>query len=498
MQLQFQERSCSFLKQILQEVQNTEQTQELRLPDAMPDVGRILGAWGQVVLRGKEWQRDMVVLSAGMMVWVLYAPEDESAPRVIDSWIPMQMNWDLPEETPEGVLRLEILPRFVDARTVSARKIVVRIGAAALAEAYVDAEASVAQPGQQSQEAALLRKNYPLQLPKEAGEKSFSQEETLALPASAPQPEKLIYYRLTPAVTEQRVLANKVVFRGTGNLHILYESEEGQVHSWDFELPFSQFAELRGSYSQDAQPQVLLCPTGVELELNEEGKLHLKCGIVSQYLIRDLELVEIVEDAYLPGREVNVELRELKLPAVLDVRTENFNAEQTIGTDANVAADVTFLPGFPRIQRIDDRAELTFPGTFQVLYYGDQGKLQSATARWEENRTIPMGIEPEISVKTLMTGEARAELGADMRLICPLSVQMETVMGKPFPMVTGLQLGDVTVPDPDRPSLILCTAGDNGLWEIAKANGSTMEAIRSANNLEEEPLPGQMLLIPVV
>ena len=40
-------------------------------------------------------------------------------------------------------------------------------------------------------------------------------------------------------------------------------------------------------------------------------------------------------------------------------------------------------------------------------------------------------------------------------------------------------------------------AGAESLWELAKASRSTVEAIRQANNLEEEPLDDRMLLIPV-
>ena len=38
------------------------------------------------------------LLLGGMMVWVLYAPEDGSPERCIEGWIPFQMRWDLPEE----------------------------------------------------------------------------------------------------------------------------------------------------------------------------------------------------------------------------------------------------------------------------------------------------------------------------------------------------------------------------------------------------------------
>ena len=64
-------------------------------------------------------------------------------------------------------------------------------------------------------------------------------------------------------------------------------------------------------------------------------------------------------------------------------------------------------------------------------------------------------------------------------------------------MITGLELGEIRELDPQRPSLILCRRGKRGLWEVAKGSGSSIEAIRAANGLDEDPDETQMLLIPV-
>ena len=68
MELQFKKTAFSCLDPVLREVQNMELTQELRLTDSMPDIGHILCAWGQPILRGKEWRSDTVSFSGGMMV----------------------------------------------------------------------------------------------------------------------------------------------------------------------------------------------------------------------------------------------------------------------------------------------------------------------------------------------------------------------------------------------------------------------------------------------
>ncbi len=88
--------------------------------------------------------------------------------------------------------------------------------------------------------------------------------------------------------------------------------------------------------------------------------------------------------------------------------------------------------------------------------------------------------------------------GGSMTIREELPVLLTTSGGQGIPMVSALECGEDTEQDPQRPSLILRRAGTDTLWSIAKKCGSTVAAIRSANNLQEEPRPGQMLLIPVL
>lgn len=498
MELQFERSVCSFLDTAVREIRNQELTQEIRLPEGMPDIGRVLCAWGQIVLRGKEWRSDSVSFSGGLMVWVLYMPEEGGQEQCIEGWIPFQMSWDLPRNSPEGTIRIRCLPRFVDARSVSPRKLMIRSGTAALAEVFVPGEAETSEVRQVPETVELLRTRWPVRMPQEAGEKDFLLDEELQLPASAPVPEKLICWRMEPKLTESRVLGNKLVFRGCGNLHVLYRSREGQLHSWDFELPFSQFAELSGEYGNDAQGDLVLSPTALEPELTEDGRIRFRGGILGQYLVTDRKLLELAEDAYSPGREMEVQTRMLEVPAVLDTRRENLYGEQTLPADADAVADISFLPDFPRLRRNGEEMEVTVPGQFQALYYGADGTLHAAAARWEGSSTVPAGENTMLLVNS-GTGDGlrAAGTGGQLTLSGSVPLEMTAVTRQKLPMVTGLRVGEVLPKAPDRPSLILRRTGEQGLWDIAKAAGTTVEAIRRANGLQEEPTPERMLLIPV-
>ncbi len=173
MELNFEKQLLSCLDVALEEVQNSEQTQELKLSDAMPDIGQILCAWGQVILRSKEWRGDSIALSGGMMVWVLYAPEDGSPERSLDTWIPFQLRWELPAGTPEGDIRVQCCTRFVDARPVSARKMLIRAGVGAAVTALAPRTVEIFAPEREPEGVELLRRSTPLRERREEGVKTL-------------------------------------------------------------------------------------------------------------------------------------------------------------------------------------------------------------------------------------------------------------------------------------------------------------------------------------
>ena len=498
MDVNFQNRDDSCLNLAVRELQTSEQTQEIKLTEGMPDVGKILAAWGQPILRGKEWNADTLNYTGGMMVWVLYAPEDGSPEQCLEGWIPFQLRWDLPEELPEGQIRLRLLPRLVDARSVSPRKILVRAGMAVMAEAFVPARIPVPELEAAPDGVELLRRTYPVRLRKDAGEKSFVVDVELTLPDSAPVPEQVVYYRVEPRVTDRKVLSEKVVFRGNANLHTLYRGEGGQLQGWDFDLPFSQYAELSGEYGPEAQADFALCPTSMELELDDEGHLRFKCGVTAQYCITDREQLNVVEDAYSPNRELTIYTQTLEVPAILENRRETVYAQAEIPAEANAAADVRFLPDFPKQRFRDGGVELELPGVFQTLYYGEDGMLNAGSARWDgtlnlnadENTRLTAVPAPAIPQSSLGSGK--------LSMKAELPLELTAMATQQLPVVTGLALGEERKPDPGRPCLILRRAGTDSLWQIAKATHSTVGSIREANGLQSEPAPGQLLLIPVL
>lgn len=497
MEIQFRQEACPYLRKAICQTQTQEQTQEVRLPDTMPDIGRVLGCWGQVLVRGKEWRGNGMNVSGGVMAWVLYAPEDGSEPGSVECWIPFQLKWDFPQTQRDGFIMVEPILKSIDARSTSARKLMVRVSVSALGQALEPGEQEISQPEGLPEDVQLLRQSYPVELPLESGEKLFDLEEEIPLPDGMARPEKLLRYALIPTVMEKKVMAGRLVFRGKGTVHMLYRAEDGSIHSWQCDLPFSQYTQLDRDYTPTSEADVRMVLTSLDLEQDENKHLQLKCGMAAQYVIFDRVLIEVTEDAYSPNREIELQTQELKLPMRLDQRQQDLELSGVIACNPRQILDVCRTGDLPTQRQNGDQVEITVPSQFQVLYYDENGMLQSGTARSEESCSLASDPNNTVEIRQELSDAQAYQTGEGIAVSTQCALEMAVFSEQGLPMVIGMKLGEQKEPDPDRPSLILRCADDGRLWDIAKECGTTVEAIRSANQLKQEPVKGQMLLIPV-
>ncbi|MBO7252259.1 MAG: DUF3794 domain-containing protein [Oscillospiraceae bacterium] len=498
MKLQFQQKPVQILSSILQEIQTSEQTQDVKIGEGMPDIRRVISAWGQPILRGKEWHAEEISASCGMMVWILYEAEGEQNLQVINTWVPFQIRWELPDVTADGMIRIQCVPKLVDARSVSPRKMMVRCVMSVLAEAYVPETVMQYLPEGEQEELQLLQNRYPVNLRKWASEKSFLLDESLRLPESAPAMEKLIYVKVDPQVKECRVLTDKLVMRGMGKVHILYQSNSGQVHAHDFEIPFSQYDQLEQTYGKEAKANIRISITNLEPEVQQDGTLRLKAGAVAQYVISDQVIIDVVEDAYSLKQELVIQHEPLEVSALAETAGDSISMEHTFPLQTGNVADICVLQDFPRQKWVDEKMELHYPGTVQLLYYEQKDELHSVSGQWNQKQMINTAENVNLHV-FMHPSDPQVMQGGDCVVVrMDIPMEREAQITQHFSMIRDIQPGQERPVDKQQPSVILQRMGKESLWDIAKKNRTTIDAIMKANELKDGPEPGQILLIPAV
>jgi len=362
-------------------------------------------------------------------------------------------------------------------------------------QAFVPGEYGLYQPEHVPEDVQLLQKKCQLTVPGEAGEKAFTLEENLEMNPSEPKPEQVIRISLTPQVLEKKVLADKLIFRGVGVVHILYRAGDGHLYSRDFDVPFSQYEELNREFDPEATVSLEMVVTNLELEDTPEGIFHLRAGMSGQYVIYDAVTADITADAYSPFRTVDMKWQPLDVPGIREQSIQTVTAQADPRVDIMRPVDVTFWTDPPYISRDGEFTEADLSGTFGLLYYDPEGQLQYVSSSWEHQMQYPDGEVMRLQM-TLRPG-GKAQLGAGM-LCADLQIESDGVSDTPVQMICGMELGQPAEPNPQRPSLVVTRAGSSSLWELAKNHGSTVSRIQEANDLQAEPAGDRILLIPTL
>lgn len=498
MELPFEKKVCRYYRQKRYELVNLEQTQEIRIPESLPEAGRIIACWGQVVLQGKDWKSGSAGISGGVMMWVLYAPEDGGPVQTLEGWIPWKTTVSFSDGGEDGAIRAECVLQSADARIASGRKVILRAGVGVLVQILAPESAELYEPAELPEDMERLEQTYPLVVTAEAGEKSFLIDEDLELPSSMPAVDRLVYLHMEPELLDQKVMGSKAVFRGVGNLHLLYLDDRQKLSSQDLTIPFAQYVELDGEYDSDARIGALVCLTSLEAAPEPDGTLHIKCGMVSQYVINAVRMVQVLEDVYSPCRDVEVDRETVALPVWAQQLTE----EQTLSADTDIShgtvLDVGAALMAPAVTSRSGTDTVTGRCGFQALIQSDDGTLSGRFVKAEASKEWKTACDT-VCFSWLKGAPTCRKAGSNWRFETQTVLDLGSLCSQELEMVSRIRHGQTRQPDPERPSVIIrAKREDQSLWELAKCCGSTVGAIRKWNQLEGEPDGDRLLLIPVI
>ncbi len=502
MELAFQQSAVTHLQKLASQTASQEETAEATVPDGLPDVGRVVGCWGVPVIRSKQWQQNTMGISGGITAWVLYVPEDGSAPRQVPAYLSFSMRWDLPHTETQGSMRISCRLKSIDARAINARKILVRASISCQAEAFCPGQTRFYTLENPPKDLEVLRSRLPLLLPTELSEKSFLVDEEIELPGGAPPVAQIIAYQISPVLNDSKVLGEKAVFKGSCGLHLVYMTPEDRLAVWDFDLPFSQYAELEQNYDQEEELQTELIMTGAEVTAGEDGKsLHFTCSLSAQCLVLCRQTVDLVKDMYSLRQTVTPKLQTVPIKSRLDRQNLRVQTETAFPIGGGSLMDCTFLPGLPNTHREGESVVVEAPVWCSIIYYDADGALQGSAGSSAAQAAFPLAEGCPCEAAAVLSGPVQWSMGGGTATVRgTVALTVDSFSNQELTFLSGAELGEPATPDAGRPSLIIRTpAPEEDLWSLAKACGSTIAAIQGANHLTQEALDtNRLLLIPVL
>lgn len=501
MELAFEQKRFPCLRRTAHLSAAQEQTQELIIPDSLPDAARTLICYAEPELQSKTSRAGALLVSGTLRASCLYADE-QNGMQLLSSELPFTVKLENAGWQEQTLSQVRCTVRSADSRLINSRKVLLRVSVLAQADGYEPSEQTLRvltdAPACVQQKTAVYTNHVPVEL----AEQSFQLSDELPVPEGRAPIARVVSCAVQPLVQEQSFVGDKAVFKGSISLLFSYLDEEQMLRTMSLSLPFSQYCQMQQEHEQPQTPQTLLCVTGVQLEVvpAEQGqKLLLGVGLLAQCTAMAEQELCVCEDAYTTRGALNAQWQEQAYNMRLDGQTLRVPLRQSFPAQAGAVLDCRVYPDAQAIERAQGEVVVHVPLRADVVYTDADGapQMQSFHTELSCRSALCENGSCEAQVQLQPEGYAAAGSGT-VELRYDAVVHLQCFARQTLKSLCGGTL-ELTKPREPRPTVVLRRASaQQELWSLAKQYQTTVQAIASANQLTQPVVEaGQLLLIPM-
>lgn len=481
------------------------------LPDYYPDFFRLLSSSAGAEITEQQLRDGVLDYAMTVRLTVLYCadPEQSAAVQAVHQQLEYRRQFTLPPELSDADVQIRVTaePSYLNCRAVSGRRMDLRgavrirvsLSGVRSREVLTDAEGKYLQ----SRAAPVT---YVSQLLRT--EKYFTLSDDITVSPAQPPMLSVLRERITPTVTETRIVAGKMLVKGEADVELLYASQSG-IETLHASLPFSQIAEQEGL--SDDMPCTVTAECAGHLitpEAEQDGdlrNLHCDMQIRLRCTAVRTESGSFLTDLYSTVHPVTLRREALTLLSAPAPYSETLRMKVTLRTADRILTKVYAAWAEPEeVQTLSGEHGTVIQGMLRccVMASDEAGVPMSFEQRepftWELPE-LPAGAElPPLRV----TSCTYTLTGSDSVVMQPeLSLSGQMLMPQPAALVTDADIDEAAPLSQDENYALRLYFGqeNESVWEIAKRYHTAADAIRAENDLTEDLLPQpRLLLIPTV
>ncbi len=480
-----------------------EETMESIVPDACPDIARILDTCGTCRLMRRELTDTGVLLSGTIRMTALYIPEGEQGVCRLESEIPFQHLHECQQPDSGSRLLARVWVSAAETRAVNPRKVLFRVDMTEqfriLSPQTLTICTGVDVPEEYGVQQKLTRAQTAVTV--ETAEKAFTLNDEFSL--NTGRREGCTLLRVLPGVqcSDARRIGGKLVIKGVLTANLLLCSEEGQLFSLDAELPFSQMLDAP---ENEGEPDVQIDLQVMDLqcgELSADGRSLPATAQVFACAVYEQTLpLTVLGDLF--STKYPTQLQWENLPILRSTtQTERLTLREQIEITDQLQAVCGCHTEFGAVSvlREGEQVRLCVNALVSVLYQTEGGSLNcvqhpcSVETRISDGSTDTLLTDCELRQIEVLLSASGMELRGSLEL-CLHLMHNESLK--------AVHSAELTPENPieasGQPSVVLFRPdGGETVWDIAKRYHTTCQDILSANDLtEEQTVEGQMLLVP--
>lgn len=500
MELNLQHTVLEGYQTILDTALSQEEVLESIVPDAFPDVSRIISTTGTAYLTTKQVGDSSAKIVGVACIDILYVPEEDSTARSIQLKIPFQCVADCPQINDSDEIHGTVLSVLADTRMVNPRKLFVKAEVKVAVKVYSRYTREVASDLACEENGTIQKqwKEYQHYSASAVLEKAFSFSDNLHLSSSKPAIDEMLSYRVDPASVEARYIGKKLVCKGEMVLSVLYRSDNDLCRT-HFELPYSQILDLEGNYDE-GEPDVMVALKNAECHLLD-GSLDVSVEAAIQAALWSHRTVKLLCDTYSTAVPLDVERSENTICTMSEkvMRKESARKFCESGIPAKQVLSCSVWLNPVTAVRQEHGLQYTVDALADILYCSEDDAICNGSYVIPVTCMAEVPLNCSCSCSSRLTGDVIAvPVSGGFEVRFEVEFIWRSEKNEQLPCVSKVRKSNTAASAEQRPSVIIRMVGQNeSLWDVAKACGAAIPDIYAANELmTEDVAAGTVLLVP--
>ena len=224
-----------------------EETAETIVPDYCPDIARIIKTDSKAFLHHHEIRDGKAEISGVIRINVLYVPDGEHGVRSLEFAIPFSVENDNRMLADCHFMTCEAEPEFQETRMLNPRKLFTRCKLLFRITGYRKGPLEFAADVEAKEEYSVEKRceQQSVMLLTQVAEKDFTYSGEINVSPGRSGAAEILGNQISWAITESKIVGNKLIFKGMLFVNLLYRSVDGACCSVSAELPFSQILSMQ-------------------------------------------------------------------------------------------------------------------------------------------------------------------------------------------------------------------------------------------------------------
>ena len=506
-----------YAERVHNETRRAEETAEMIVPDALPDILRIVDTDADITVRAKEVTVGRATITGNAAVTVIYAPDGEAGLRRVTLDLPFSIAAENTVITAASRFTARVSLDNIAASAVNPRKIAanttVRAELAVYNNAVIELPSGVAEG--EGAEIELFCDHKELTLETDVREKTFVVTDEFQISASNPPIGELLKSNIALRGTDTKVVGSKLIFKGTAHVNLLYIGTGGELTSDAFATEFSQIMELENASADSEFVLIPLLANASIMPNNVNGadsrRVLTELHIVAQAVAHTRMEFSFIGDAYGSRFALEAEHSKLSFTNNLGPRAASAVLRGTLNApELSRIVSISAKPGTVEQSAENSALALRCPIRVDALYIASDGTVRTATQIFELDASLSdANARSSFSVYAEASRDVYGVAADDeIELRIPVEFRAEETRLDTFSPISALNMEeDAPLDLLSLPSLVISRLSNapesrndaqRELWLLAKRHHSTRELILQANSLEDEASlrAAESLIIP--